>query len=288
MLLERDSDLMGSDLDHYWPVEYGFAATWELVVKDARGATRPLTLAPISYADWLALEGPDADADFRTGTTSTMLDDTTAMLRLRSFVNYRVPINADSLYRTLFAQFRERRVKHLLIDLREKGGGSDDASSGLVTYLTDVHLQPVRAARRRTIRIDSTLAAAFDTWSERASVFTPNASLFDARPDGWFVERFASPTLQPAQAAFAGRVSVLIGRSNSLGSTMLVAALQQMGARTGRLRLVGEETGGSAEGADGRPDSFSSTVTQRNACALAAQTQRCQRRVVRPRPGSVS
>ena len=247
-LLERDSDLMGSDLDHYWPVEYGFASAWDFSLKDARGAARQLTLAPISYADWLALEGPDADTDFRRGTSWTMLDDTTAQLRLRSFVNYRTPINADSLYGELFAQFRARNVKHLVIDLRENGGGSDDASSGLIRYLADTAVQPVRAVRRRTITVDSTLAAAFDTWGDRAPIFSPRASLFDAQPDGWFVERFAASTLQPAPTAFRGRVSVLIGRANSSGSTMLLAALQEIGARTGRLRLVGEETGGSAEG----------------------------------------
>jgi hypothetical protein len=247
-LLERDSDLMGSDLDHYWPVEYGFASAWDLSLKDARGVARRLTLAPISYAAWLALEGPDADTDFRSGTSWTMLDDSTAQLRLRSFVNYRTPIDADSLYRTLFAQFAERNAKHLVIDLRENGGGSDDASSGLVRYLADTLVRPVRAVRRRTINIDSSLAAAFDTWGDRAPIFSPRASLFDAQPDGWFVERLGAPTLRPAPTAFTGRVSVLIGRSNSSGSTMLLAVLQEIGSRTGRLRLVGEETGGSAEG----------------------------------------
>jgi hypothetical protein len=139
-------------------------------------------------------------------------------------------------------------VRHLIIDLRHNGGGSDDASAALIRYLADTTIQPVRAVRRRTIRVDSTLSRAFDTWGDRAVLFTPAESLFVARPDGWFVERGSDALLQPAADAYVGRVSVLVGRRNASATTMLLAVLQEIGARTGRLRLVGVETGGSAEG----------------------------------------
>ena len=247
-LLERDGDLMGSDLDHYWPVEFGFTHGFRFSVRSARGVTRSIDLAPITYAASQALTGDTAQVDFRNGTALSMLDSVTARLTLRSFVNYRSPINADSLYRTIFAQLRAAQVTHLILDLRENGGGSDDASAGLIRYLADTPVQLLRSVRRRTIRVDSTLAAHFDTWGDRATIFTPDPSQFDQRADGWYVDRGAVDVVQPASDAFAGRVSVLIGRRNSSGSTMLLAALQQIGARTGKLRLVGEETGGSAEG----------------------------------------
>jgi hypothetical protein len=247
-LLERDADLMGSDLDHYWPVEFGFAARWDFVAKGRNGTMRSVRLAPITYGAWKALTGDTTPVDFANGTSIARLDDSTAKLTLRSFVNYRTPIDADSSYRTIFAQLAARRVNHLVIDLRGNGGGSDDAATGLVHYLTDRPVVPVRSVRRRTIRIDSTLAAAFDTWGDRAPIFTPDASLFTPQRDGWFTERAAPDTLRPAPSAFPGKVSVLVDRSNGSATTMLVAALQEIGARTGRLRLVGEETGGSAEG----------------------------------------
>ena len=247
-LLERDADLMGSDLDHYWPVEFGFATSWQFGLKSAAGAVGGVTLAPVTYAAWKALSGESGQIDFRNGTRWAMLDDTTASLTIRSFVNYRTPVDPDSVYREIFRAIGAKRVSHLILDLRDNGGGSDDASEGLIRYLADTPIQPLRAVRRRTIRIDSTLGAAFDTWGDRAPIFTPAESLFLKRTDGWYVERGADAVLQPSSDAYRGRVSVLVGRRNGSATTMLLAVLQQIGARTGRLRLVGEETGGSAEG----------------------------------------
>lgn len=247
-LLERDPDLMGSDLEHYWPIEFGFADGWSIVVRTASGAERTVTLAPIGYRDWLALRIEGTDVDFRSGTRWSMLDDTTALLTIRSFVNYRAPVNADSVYATIFGQLRRRSARHLVIDLRQNGGGSDDASDGLIRWLADRPVQPVRRVRRRTIRITGALADAFDTWGDRTAIMTPAESLFTAASDGWFEERTHAGLLTPAPEAFRGRVSVLVGHRNGSGATKLLAVLQEMGARTRRLRLVGEETGGSAEG----------------------------------------
>ncbi len=247
-LLADDSDLLGSDLDHYWPMEFGFADTYTVGLKTAGGVARTVRLHPITFADWKALDGRTQTDEFGRNTRWAMLDDTTAQLTIRSFVNYRTPVDADSLYSAIFNAMRARNVRHLVVDLRGNGGGSDDASEGLLRYLIDAPMRPRRSVRQRTIRIDSTLAAAFDTWGDRAAIFTPSATRFVARNDGWFAEKGADGMLQPAPGRYHGHVSVLVDRSNSSGTTMLVAVLQEMGARTGRLRLVGEETGGSVEG----------------------------------------
>lgn len=247
-LLEEDSDLMGSDLDHYWPMEFGFADAWTFVLRTASGSQRIETAAPVTFAQWKEFTGTTEPTDFRNGTSWAMLDDTTAVITIRSFVNYRTPVNPDSLYRTIFAQLRARHVSHLILDLRENGGGSDDASEGLIRFLADTAIRPVRGIRRRTIQIDPTLAAAFETWGDRTPIFSPSPTWFVTDSTGWFTERLRTPSFEPDSLTFRQRVSVLVGRHNGSGATMLLAVLQQMGARTGRLRLVGEETGGSAEG----------------------------------------
>lgn len=245
--LESDGDLMGNDLDHYWPFEFGFATSWTLNVVDAAGTARTVTRAPITYAAWQALGG-EGTVDFRTGTSWRALNDSTARLTVRSFVNYRTPVSVDSLYGALFDAIRARGIAHLVVDLRDNGGGSDDASWGLVRHLIIEPITPLRSVRRRTINVAPELRAAFDTWGDASSVFSPMRLGFSRRADGWFAERFATPSLRPARRGFTGRVSVLTSRHNSSGATMLLAVLQQAGARGGRIRLVGEETGGSAEG----------------------------------------
>lgn len=245
--LESDGDLMGNDLDHYWPFEFGFARSWTLTLVNAAGATTTVTRAPITYAAWQAL-GDAETVDFRTGTSWRPLDDSTALLTVRSFVNYRTPVSVDSLYGALFDAVRARGVKHLVVDLRDNGGGSDDASWGLVRHLITEPVEPLKAVRRRTINVAPELRRAFETWGDASSVISPMRLAFSRRDDGWYAERFATPTLRPARRGFTGRVSILTSRHNSSGATMLLAVLQQAGARTGRIRLVGEETGGSAEG----------------------------------------
>ena len=177
-----------------------------------------------------------------------MRNDANAVLTIRSFVNYRKPVNADSLDRSRFAQLSKRHVKQLVIDLRDNGGGSDDASNALLPYLTDVPVQPVNASRRRTIGIAASLRKSFSTWGDGSTIFAPADSLFTRGSGGMFVERAAPERFRPAAERFTGRVSVLTGKRNASGATMLIAVLQQIGARTGRLRVIGEETGGSAHG----------------------------------------
>lgn len=246
--LESDDDLLGNDLDHYWPFEYGFATSWTLTLVDAAGRERTETHAPITYAAWRRLDGDGAVPDFRTGTLWRALDDTTALLTVRSFVNYRTPVDADSLYGATMRAITAAGVRHLIVDLRENGGGSSDASWGLVRHVIGVPVTPVRAVRRRTIAVSPALLGAFETWGDARAIFAPDSAAFEARADGWFVERGSDETLTPARDAFTGRVSLLSSRHISSGTTMLLAVLQASGQRDGRIRVVGEETGGSAEG----------------------------------------
>lgn len=250
-LLERDGDLMGSDIDHYWPVEFGFADEWTFALKDAKNVVREVTLPPVNFAEWKALAGESTPVDFGNGTSLRMLDDNTGLITIRSFVNYRKPVDVDTVYHRIFAELRARKVPNLVIDLRENGGGSDDASWGLLRFLADAPVKPLRSIRRRTINIDPVLRGAFQTWGDPAEIFSPDETLFTKPADGWYSERNADSILQPSIDRFDGRVSALVGRHNGSGATMLLAVLRQIGRRTGKLRLVGENTGGSAEGPTG-------------------------------------
>ena len=246
--LESDGDLLGNDLDHYWPFEFGFASSWTLTVVDATGRATNVTRAAITYAAWQALGGDTVTVDFRTGSSWRSLDDSTALITVRSFVNYRTPVSVDSMYGALFDAVRAHGITHLVVDLRGNGGGSDDAAWGLVRHLIAEPVAPLKAVRRRTINVAPELRAAFDTWGDPSEFFAPNPIGFSRGDDGWYTETLAPPPLLPARGAFAGRVSVLTSRQNSSAATMLLAVLQQAGAGTGRIRLVGEETGGSAQG----------------------------------------
>jgi len=253
-LLESDSDLMGADLDHYWPVEFGFPTSWQLEVRDLRSkGSRTVTLRPLSYSAWQSLAETPAPRGLRDGTTLSALNDSTALLRVTTFVNYRSPINADALFDSLFSEVAAQGARYLVVDLRTNGGGSDDAAAALLRHLIAAPVQTVQAVRRRTINVDTALRRAFTTWGDATSIFAPDSSAFERLRDGWWSERGSVVTLTPSRNAFRGRVSVLIGPKNGSATTMLLAQLQVARAAEGgdplaRIRLVGSATGGSAEG----------------------------------------
>jgi len=87
------------------------------------------------------------------------------------------------------------------------------------------------------------------SWGDREALFNPPLDRFTKSEDGQFNLRpqFAADVLQerkPAPQAFEGPVTALIGPANASGATMVVAKLRDMG----RVRLVGEPSGGSADG----------------------------------------
>ncbi len=253
-LLAFDSDVFGSNFDHYYPVVFGAPRTWELDVQlkaaAARGAsTHRVTTAPLTYAAWSRLDAPGVlrNAEFGTGTMWRMLDDTTALLVVPSFVNYRKPVNADSLLGKIFASMRARRVRHLVLDLRANSGGSTDAAEALLRHLAHRPVSAWPETRQRVLRFGD-LPRYVSTWGDRRAIFEPDSADFERTSDGGWRARATSSPLQPAVNAFSGEVSVLTSTQNASGATMLLAVLQSLGAETGRLRLIGEATGGSAEG----------------------------------------
>lgn len=238
--LEADSDLMGSDFDQFYPVFFGFPDELKVEVP---GRTVPLK--PVTYAQWQSLPWPSVDgAEFHKTTTWKWIDAKTAYLRIDTFVNYRNPVDPATLYDPIFQAVRD--AEHLVVDLRENGGGSTDASEGLARYLLEKPFVLTRSVRLKAIRYGE-LPKYIETWGDRKALFEAPEERFRKLPDGWYEEiRDAAPA-EPSPYRFKGRVTVLTGPGNGSGSTMLIAKLKD----EGRVRLVGMPTGGSAEGPTG-------------------------------------
>jgi hypothetical protein len=247
--LADDGDLMGADFDHFYPYVYGFAERFDVVVKDGR-QRRAVSLKPITFRAWvrLANEGDTYRSDFSDGTRWRMIDRETGYLLVPTFVNYRKPADPAALYARAIAALTSQGMTRLVLDLRNNGGGSNDAALGLIDALAPAPYRYQRAVRLRAIRYGD-LPDYISTWGDRDAIFMPPTERF-VRSEEWFDLRpeFAPDVLQlrnPAPTAFVGPVAVLISPANASGATMTIARLRDMN----RVRLIGESSGGSADGA---------------------------------------
>ncbi len=242
--LQNDSDLMGSDFDHYWPAFFGFTSTWKVTLRAE--PTAPVStreLKALNFTQWLTLAWPARyREEFYQGITWRMVGKT-AELKINTFVNYRNPVDAEALLSAFFRKANSRKVEHLIIDLRDSGGGSNDAVHALAEHLVE---QPVTWTRRQSVK--ALTAGAWvrhiEWWDGRPSEYSLPAADYEKSADGLWDRKAQPPPIKPAPDRFAGRVTVLIGPTNNSGATMLIAKLKDLG----RVRLVGEATGGSAEG----------------------------------------
>ena len=200
------------------------------------------------FSAWRALpwDGGGYRQDFADAVSLAYVDEQTANLKVDTFVNYCKPVEPAGVYRPIFEELERKKIKTLIIDTRQNGGGSDDAQLGLLAHLIGGPHTLIASKRVKSIDLTA-YADVIKTWDPRA--LKPDAALFDVEADGWFrLKPSADPmTLQPTEPVaprFDGRVYALTSRGNASAVTMLLATLREQVGAT----LVGEATGGSSEG----------------------------------------
>lgn len=241
----EDSECVGggSAFEQFYGLLFGLGPRFRLELRSPAGAVTTVWAPPVTRDTWLAL-APGGAANFRDAVSLRNVDAATSVLAVDTFVNYRKPVDPEAVYGPIFRDLKARGVRHLVIDLRRNGGGSDDAALALARFLMAEPFRMGRPARVRARSVPLALRKHLFTWDEGA--FDPPESLFrELSEGGGFEFREAPPLLSPHPDRFGGRVTLLVGPDNGSGATHLVAKL----ADAGRVRTVGEPTGGSAEGA---------------------------------------
>ncbi|MEL6329161.1 MAG: S41 family peptidase [Planctomycetota bacterium] len=246
--LEYSTELLGGAIENFWPMLYGWPEGWTVKARSENGTDRSLELPMLTWEENRALleRGPGSDDyNFDTSVRHEMLDETTAYLRIGTFVNYRRNANVGELFEPIFAGFAEAGAERLIVDLRDCGGGSDGPPNFLFSYLID---RPFRlSAARPWVRNASypeDLSSLLGTWDR--SVFDRPASFYRDLGNGFYeVGSGGVARARPRPDRFEGDVIVLVGPQNASGATHLLARL-----KTARpdVVFVGEPTGGSAEG----------------------------------------
>ncbi len=245
--LEATGEFLGSAFEHFsWLIQ----GRWDTAdVTAVRDGAEPFTVTvrPISFAAWRSLSAPGAPyrLNFKDAV-SLDIDGKVAVLRIDTFVNYREPVDPRPVYAALFERLRDAQVEVLVLDTRLNGGGSTGAMLALLTHFTE---EPFRFQKARYVKtLDLTpFADVISTWDPSALKPDPNG--FIREREGWYrVKPETNPLdlqpIAPASPTFKGHVIALSDASNASGVTMMLARLKELRS----VEIVGEPTGGSAEG----------------------------------------
>ncbi|WP_209349473.1 S41 family peptidase [Pontixanthobacter sp. CEM42] len=244
--IAQSLEFMGGAVDHFGILLWDTPATANLTIRNAEGSERTVMADRISFEEWSAL-GRDLGnaANFKDAVHFERVGDNTGYLKVDTFVNYRDPVDPHEVLSPVFEAMLAERRGTLILDLRENGGGSTDASQALTSYLLE-EAMPLKLSMKVATLDLSGLKENLTTWDVRA--LNPDPRGFIANEDGTYTLRDGimddTKVIAPADAAFRGRLLVLTSNSNSSGSTNLLAILEQQERTT----LIGERTGGSAEG----------------------------------------
>jgi C-terminal processing protease CtpA/Prc len=244
--ISSSREFMGGALDHFGDLLWENRSSVRLTLADASGKEREVTAQRLAFDDWRALDantGPAAN--FADAVSYQRIGGSAGYLRIDTFVNYRRPVDPDEIYAPIFKSLADEKREALILDLRNNGGGSNDASSRLVAHLLDRPTRMKTDVQVKTLDLDG-LREHLSTWDKRA--LNPWRIMFRKNPNdsyslrGWFTNE--TDRIHPAKHAFKGRLLILTSDENSSGSTNVIAVL----AGLGRATLIGEPTGGSAEG----------------------------------------
>ena len=177
-----------------------------------------------------------------------MEDSTVAYMNLRSFTNgpYK------KFYKESFHKLDSAKTKHLILDLRDNGGGRISEINYLYAYLTTSDYQFLEASEVNS-RTPFLTAAMSNTTPNSLKVLSAIVSpivvihnlIKTKKRDGklYYSFKYTKPE-KPQPNHFKGEIYVLINGNSFSASSLISTHLQA----TKRAVLVGEETGGAYNG----------------------------------------
>lgn len=240
---EFTTEFLGSALDHFMPLLYGWSDSFEIAfLRDGREMT--VSVEAIDYPAYLDMVRSDERLarDFKDAVRVERVGDA-AVLRIDTFVNYREPVDPFATFAEAIRPLNDAGVSHLVVDLRRNGGGSTEPAIALAAHLIAAPLELRTGDAQKVLSVPASVREHATTW-DWGSVDIEGRGYETWGETGLYRSPANLIRLEPAPDAFRGRVTLLSGRGNASGSTMLIGTLQK-GAG---LRVVGEPTGGSVEG----------------------------------------
>ena len=175
-------------------------------------------------------------------------DSTVAYLKIASFSNG----NYKKFYKESFAKLDSAQTKHLILDLRDNGGGRIAEISDLYAYLTTDSFQLVNPSEVNSrlpyfsFLMSNTTPVSLKILSGLASPIIVTHNLLKTKKvnDKIYYNLRFSKEKKPETLHYTGNLYVLINGNSFSASSLLSTHLKA----TNRATFIGEETGGAYNG----------------------------------------
>ncbi len=239
--------LINQGFDSYYRFLYGQPDSLKVVVRDSSQQLKTLNLklkkpskgiAKKDTTTKIALKPPKiSKADLKRTLKFSNNDSSLAILDINTFSDG----SHKSFYKRAFRQIQEKGIKHLVIDLRNNGGGHSDASIKLMSYLLDsnfvVYDSVYSPIRKPTIN-------RYYRW--KFIRFISRNFLSRSLPNGGILHRATGKVQKPtSKYHFDGNTYILTnGRTFSAAS--IFASMAQLHQK--KAVVIGRETGGGRYG----------------------------------------
>lgn len=244
-LMTASLEHAGGAVDHFGAFLFNPQPRAELAVQTPEGVMKTISVDRVGFDTWKSIAVEPAGRNFKDAVSVERIGERGAYLKIDSFVNYRSPVEPDDMYDPVFKMLKAEGRDQLILDLRENGGGSTDASQGLFARFTPTNRKMKRAALFKTLD-HSAYEDYITTWEKRA--INPSSLGFKKTKAGEYSLRpiFTEDlkTVRPSKFGYEGELVVLTSRSNSSGATNFISAA----AAVRPVTLIGEKTGGNPLG----------------------------------------
>jgi hypothetical protein len=240
----RDFQLEFGGFKRFLAQNLGLTPPFFIDVLKRNGRNIKVTVSPLTAVEgapgMVAASGPPPpgpDHSFR------LLDGATALLTINGF---RYP-NPEKVHREIFQQLMDRRVEHLIIDLRENHGGNAELAVDLTRYLID---RPFRFFSASWAKLRHPEAPSFARHLDRkTSQLLIDHNRYRRREGArYYFDNDALGVHQPnCRHGFHGSVYLLTSGRTFSSASLLVASLKALRNVT----VIGQETGGGEAGCSG-------------------------------------
>jgi C-terminal processing protease CtpA/Prc len=180
------------------------------------------------------------------------IDHDMAYLYLPTFSFWNSKFDWNQFIDNSFATLQEKKITHLVIDIRDNEGGDGAIGGKLLSHLVK---QPFQFTSDQAItnyeRVPYKLARYLDTWDFS---FFDRTGQVEKITDGTAKGKYqviaragVLQTITPVATPFQGKVFLLVSAENSSATFQLAKLAQESGAAS----LVGQKTGGNQRGLNG-------------------------------------
>jgi hypothetical protein len=181
-----------------------------------------------------------------------IINNNTAYLKLGTFVTWQMKMNWKAFIDKAFADMEQKRIPHLVIDIRNNEGGDDEVVGYVVKAIAKkpVSADPsLKMVRYKSIPAD--IQPYLSSWNDdfkkpSLKKTDPFEGLFETTNSG------DAKNIPAQKNAYQGKVYLLVNEHNSSATFYMAQIIKNNQLAT----LVGQTTGGSQRGLNGDQTAF--------------------------------